>query len=389
MNPGPRTVFFVAGEVSGDIQASAVIRELRRRDPALEIVGVGGPRMAAAGMTVLVDSSDWGVMGHIAPLLRAPEYQRSLREIAATVSRLRPQVLVLVDFPGFNLRLAATVGALLPVLYYFPPMVTVRKGDRARRVAALGMRLLATLPFEAEAYRAAGADVVFVGHPAVDTVRPRWDASIRRERLGLTEGARVVGLLPGSRNQEIAFHLPVMADAAAALARRYPGLEFVLPVAAAHLRPPVDEVLARSALPVRVTSDVYDAIAESEVLVTASGSVTLEAAVLAVPMVVVYRLSWLSWQIARALVSVRHASLPNLLAGREIIPELLQDKMTAANIAAQVERLLDSPARREAMQAALRAVCTGLGPPGAIGRAADEVFRMLGYNEIDSASRDS
>jgi len=371
-------VFFVAGEVSGDIQASALIGELRRRDPRLEIVGVGGPRMAAAGMTVLLDSSDWGVMGHIAPLLRAPEYVRSLRKTAAAVSRLRPQALVLVDFPGFNLRLAAAVRGRLPMLYYFPPMVSVRKGDRARRVAALGMRLLATLPFEAEAYRAAGADVVFVGHPAVETVRPRWDSAVRRDRLGLGAEARVVGLLPGSRMQEIAFHLPVMVDAAAALVRRTPGLEFVLPVAAEYLHPSVDAFLAKSDLPVRVTSDVYDAMAESEVLVTASGSATLEAAVLAVPMVVVYRLSWLSWRIVRALVSVRHASLPNLLAGRAIVPELLQDEMTAANVVAHVEPLLDSPARREAMQAALRAVTAALGPPGAIGRAADEVFGVLG-----------
>jgi lipid-A-disaccharide synthase len=370
-------VFFVAGEVSGDIQAAYVIAELRRRDPALEIVGVGGPRMALAGMTVLLDSSTWGVMGYLAPLLRAPQYLRALREVAAAVRRLRPHALVLVDFPGFNLRLAESVRAHLPVLYYFPPMVTVRRGDRARAVAALPMRLLATLPFEADAYRAAGADVVFIGHPAVDTVRPRWDPEARRARLGLSEVARVVGLLPGSREQEIAAHLPLMIEAASALARRHAGLQFILPVPAGHLRPVVEKILVGARVPVRLTSDVYDAIAESEMLVTASGSVTLEAAILGVPMVVVYRLSWLSWQIVRRVVSSRYASLPNLLAGREIVPELLQDEMTVANIVAYADRLLESKVRREAMAADLRAAAARLGPPGAVGRAADEVMVML------------
>jgi lipid-A-disaccharide synthase len=311
-------------------------------------------------------------------VLRVRQYLRRLRDVIAAVRRIQPHLLVLVDFPGFNLRVAAALRGHPPVAYYFPPMVSVRKGNRGRRIAALGMRLLATLPFEATAYEAAGADVRFVGHPAVDMVRPMWDLDIRRARLGLSAGSRVVGLLPGSRAQEVALLLPIMLDAAARLARRHRDLEFVLPVAAPHLRPAVDRYVARTTLPVRVTAAVYDAMAEASVLMAASGTATLEAAVMGVPLVVGYRLPALSALIALALLSTRRISLPNLLAGREIVPELLQNDLTPGRLAAQTGDLLESPARRAAMAADLRAAAAQLGPPGAVGRAADEVLGMLG-----------
>ena len=372
-------MFFVAGEVSGDIQAALLSRELRRRNPAIELLGVGGDRMAAAGVALLFDSADWGVIGHITPLLRARQYLRRLRDVQAAIRRVRPDLLVLVDFPGFNLALASALRGTVPVLYYFPPMVSVRRGHRARSVAALGMRLLATLPFEADAYAAAGADVTFVGHPAVDTVRPVWDPAVRRARLGLSPGSRAVGLLPGSRAQEIAALLPPMLDAARQLRERHRGLEFVVPVPAARLRPAVDRTIARAGLPVHVTADVYDVMAEAAALVIASGTATLEAAILGAPMVVVYRLPVLSALIAAALLSTRLVSLPNLLAGRQIVPELLQYRMTPRRIAGHVDTLLHSAARRTAMAADLLAAASRLGPPGAVERAATEVLTMLDH----------
>ncbi|HEY3248549.1 MAG TPA: lipid-A-disaccharide synthase [bacterium] len=383
--PRSRKVFFVAGEVSGDIQTAHLIEELRRRDPHVELMGVGGSRMAAAGMSVVLDSTQWGVIGHAASLLRAPGLLRALHAVAAAVRRIRPQVLVLVDFPGFNLRLAQILRTEVPILYYFPPMVSVRLGNRAASIAALGMRLLTVFPFEEAAYRAAGANEVFIGHPAVDTVRPRHDAAVRRARLGLTEQVPVVGLLPGSRPQEIAAHLPVMVAAATTLGRMHRDLQFVLPVPADHLRPHVDRVLDASPLPVHVTGDVYDAMAECTVLMATSGSVTLEAALLGVPMVVVYRLSALSWQIALRITFTRHASLPNLLAGREIVPELLQSAFTARNLTAQVDHLLTSAPRRAEMAADLHRAVSRLGPPGATARAAGELLSMLdAYDKMET-----
>ncbi len=371
------TVFVVAGEVSGDLQAAHLVAEVRRRNPRLAVVGIGGSHLAAAGATVLHDSTTWGVIGHVDPVLHLRTYLRRLAQVEAAVRAVRPALLALVDFPAFNLRLAERLRRLVPILYYFPPMVSVRTGDRARNVARLQMRLLATLKREADAYRAAGADVVFIGHPVVDLARPRWSPTEIRAQFDLRERSLVVGLLPGSRLQEIRAHLPIMLDAAKAIRSRAGDVEFVLPVPAAELRAAIDAPVRASRLAVRMVSETYDAMAVSTVLLAAAGTATLEAAVLGVPMVAMYRLPWLSWVIARRVVSVRYAALPNILAGREIVPELLQDDMTAANVADAVTRLLLEPARREMMRRDLAAVASDLGGPGAIGRAADEVMHLL------------
>ncbi|HLA24536.1 MAG TPA: lipid-A-disaccharide synthase [bacterium] len=372
-----RTLFVVAGEVSGDLLAAPLIEVVRRRDPQVRVVGVGGAKLAAAGCELLHDSTTWGVIGYVDPLLRLRTYLRRLRAVEADIHRAQPQVLLLVDFPAFNLRLAERLRRRVPIVYYFPPLVSVRKGDRAAMVARLGMRLLATLRREEAAYRRAGADVVFIGHPIIDLAVPRWPPQQAREVFAIPLGAPVVGLLPGSREQEIRQHLRLMLDAAGRVRTQAPDVHFVIPVAASALRPLIEPAVRASGLPAHVVDEPYDAMALSTVLVTATGTATLEAAILGVPMVAVYRLPWPGMVIARRLVSVRHAALPNILAGREIVPELLQERMTPEAIAAEVLTLLHSSERRETMRAALRGVVDDLGPPRALDRAASEVLRVL------------
>lgn len=374
-----KTVFLVAGEVSGDMQAAELAAELRRRDPSLSLVGIGGRRMAAAGVQLLQDSTTWGVIGYVDPLLRLRTYLRRLGEVESAVRTRRPGALVLVDFAAFNLRLAERLRGLVPVAYYFPPMVSVRKGDRARKVAALKMRLLATLRREADAYAAAGAEVVFVGHPATDLARRAPGKAEARRLLDIAGGVPVVGLLPGSRLQEIRSHLSVLLASAQRIARAVPEVIYVLPVPAAEIREAVTSQAAATGVPVRVTPEIHAAMRASDVLVTATGTATLEAAVLGVPMVAVYRLPWVSWMVIKRIVVIRHAALPNVLAGREIVPELLQDRMTPEGIATAVLRLLQDPVRREAVRRDLLAVAAQLGEPGAAGRAAAEVLRLLGH----------
>jgi len=371
------TLFIVAGEVSGDLLAAPLIEVVRRRDPQVRVVGVGGARLAAAGCELLHDSTTWGVIGYVDPLLRLRTYLRRLRAVEADVRGARPGALLLVDFPAFNLRLAEHLRGRMPIVYYFPPLVSVRKGDRAAMVARLGMRLLAPLRREEVAYRRAGADVVFIGHPLIDLAVPRWPPQQAREVFAIPPGALVVGLLPGSREQEIRQHLRIMLDGAARIWTQAPDVHFVIPVAASALRPLIEPAVRASGLPAHVVGEPYDAMAIATLLVTATGTATLEAAILGVPMVAVYRLPWPGMVIARRLVSVRHAALPNILAGREIVPELLQERMTPEAIAAEVLSLLHSLARRETMRAALRAVADDLGPPGALDRAASEVLRVL------------
>ncbi len=368
------------------MQAAHLVTELRRRAPALVVHGVGGVNMAAAGVSLFLDSSTWGVIGYVDPLLRLQAYLRWLRQVEHEVRRLRPTLLLLVDFPGFNLALAKRLrSTTMPIVYYFPPMVSVRRGNRAQRIAALGMRLLAVLRPEAEAYRAAGADVLFIGHPAVDLVRPRWDPETARTRFGVPSGVPVVGLLPGSRLQEVRVHLPILLDAAALLLRSVPDLWFILPAPTERLRESLEAAVAGSGLPVRVVTEVYDAMAIARVLVTAAGSATLEAAILGIPMVTVYRLPWLSWLIATRIVTTRYAALPNVLAEREVVPELLQSRMTPQAIAAGVLGFLRDPQRWDQVRSALLAVAADLGAPGAVGRAADEVWRALTRPAVASA----
>lgn len=376
---GPR-IFIVAGEVSGDIYAAHLVRELRRRDPSLSITGVGGPYLAAAGAALFLDSSLWGTIGW----LRAGQFTLvpKLLQIEREIRRSRPDLLLVVDFPAFNLRLAERLDGLVPIVYYFPPMVSVRRGDRARKVARLRMRLLAAFRPEAAAYQAAGADVVFVGHPAVDLTKPRWTPRQARAHFGIPEDAPVVGLLPGSRVAEISAHLPVMIRAAEMLWRKSPELHFLIPLASERFRTLVTSRVSSTKLPVHVVTEPYDAMMVSEVIVTATGTATLEAAVLGVPMVAVYRLPLLSWWIAHYVLTIRRAALPNILSGRDIVPELLQDRMTPEAIAAEVRRILEDPGRRRQMQAALREVASDLGAPGVVQRAADEVFAALDRRRV-------
>jgi lipid-A-disaccharide synthase len=371
---GPR-IFVVAGEVSGDINAAHLVRELRRRDPSLSVSGVGGQYLASAGVSLFLDSSMWGTIGW----LRASQFTLvpKLLQIEREIRRAAPDLLLVVDFAAFNLRLAERLNGFVPIVYYFPPMVSVRRGDRARKVARLDMRLLAAFRPEAAAYQAAGADVVFVGHPAVDLTKPRWTPRQARAHFQIPEQAPVIGLLPGSRVSEINTHLPVMMRAADILWQKSPQLHFLIPLASEQFRTIVTRHATSTRFPVRVVSEPYDAMAISEVIVTATGTATLEAAVLAVPMIAVYRLPWLSWMIAHYVLTVRRAALPNILSKRDIVPELLQDRMTPEAIASEVRVLLDDPIRRRQMQMALREVASDLGSPGVVQRAADEVFAVL------------
>jgi lipid-A-disaccharide synthase len=372
-----QTLFVVAGEVSGDLVAAPLVEVLLRRTPDLQVVGIGGGRMAAAGCRILQDSTTWGAVGYVDPILHLRAYLRRLRAVESAIRTAQPAVLVLVDFPAFNLRVAERLRGLIPVIYYFPPMVSVRKGDRAALVGALGMRLLAALRREEAAYRRAGADVVFIGHPIVDLVASARSPADARGRFEIPPGVPVVGLLPGSRTQEIREHLRVMLAAAARIRAQHPAVRFLVPVAAPPLRPAVERAVRVSSIPVLVVDHSHDAMRASTVLVAATGTATLEAAVLGVPMVAVYRLPWPGMVIARRLVSVPYAALPNILAGRMIVPELLQERMTPAAISGAVLALLDDPARRDAMRRELRAVADGLGPGGALERAADEVMQAL------------
>lgn len=371
-------MFLIAGEVSGDLHGADLAREITALDPRVRLEGIGGRRMAAAGVDLVEDSSTWGVMGWVDA---ARQLRSFMRRLDATASRLLgdpPRVLVPIDFSGFNLALLKRLRGRIPAVYYVPPMVSIRRGRRAARVAALGARLLPIFPFEAEAYRRVGADVIFVGHPAVELAEHVAPADRVRARLGIAPSSPVLGLLPGSRQSEFDRLLGLMLETARQVRTDVPTLTILLALASPIFREQVEAAVASSGLPIAVVDGAREVMGSSTVLLTASGTATVEAMVLGVPMVVTYRTSWINWWILPLAVTVRRAAIPNIMAGDDVVPELLQRRATPHRLRAVLTGLLRDPGARDAMRARLLGLAAALGPPGAARRAAREVVAAMG-----------
>jgi lipid-A-disaccharide synthase len=338
--------------------------------------------MRDAGVEVLVDSTGWGVIGYVEAYVRLPIYAIRFWRLVRIIERLRPNLLVLVDFPGMNRELIAHFSSRIPMAYFFPPQTYGRRGRSAARMARAAVRLLSVFPFEAEAYARAGADVIFVGHPAVDAVAGSTASQgALRAEWGVASGP-VVGLLPGSRTQEIKSLLPPMLGAAKSLHATH-GAQFLLPLASRHLRPSVETFVKRAGLPIRlIDGRALDVMKAADVIIVASGTAPVEAACVGVPMVVIYRLSPLTEWIVHRFVATPDVgregySIPSILVHRPIVPELLQSAVTGPRIYAEVDRFLVDAAARARVQSDLAEARRRLGPPGALDRAAREVLRVL------------
>lgn len=374
-------MFLLAGEASGDTHAAHLAQALQQLVPHVDLVGAGGPRMAEAGVRIVLDTSGWGVVGYVEAYVRVPAFAVRFRRVVNLVRALRPHVLVLVDFPGFNVFVAKALCRQVPTVYFFPPMAYGRRRPgRAKVLAALPVRVLVAFPFEYEAYRAAGADVVFVGHPARDVARPSLTRGQLWETLRLRPDGRLVALLPGSRPQEVRALLPVQLGAYQELVRRGLAVQAAVATASERLQPLVRQILRTHRLKLPApTGHTYDLLAHADAAVVASGTATLEAALLGTPSVVVYRVSRLTEWIARREAALPWVSLPNLLAGQPVVPELLQKDCRPGRVAQVLHALLVDPSRASRMRDQLRALAEALGPPGATTRAAREVARALGF----------
>ncbi|MCS7173695.1 MAG: lipid-A-disaccharide synthase [Armatimonadetes bacterium] len=363
-------VFLLAGEVSGDIAAAHLTRALRALEPRVEVVGGGGQRMREAGVRVVLDTSTWGVIGYLESYLRVPIFAERLWRVLRWIRQEAPDVLVLVDFPGFNLAVARHLSPQIPTMYYFPPMAYGRRSGRARKLARLPVRVLAPFPFEADLYREAGADVIFTGHPALDWVRPERSREEFCATLGLDATRPLVALLPGSRTQEVRALLPAMVGAVRIARQRVPGLQAVIARASETL----ERLIAQHALDLPVIpGHPYDLLAASDAALVASGTATLEALILGTPMVVTYRVSRVTAWIARRIATVPWISLPNLLAGAEVVREMLQEQANPQALAEELLRILD-PDHADRIRRVLGALRERLGPPGALERSAREVL---------------
>jgi len=374
-------LMMVAGERSGDVFGAELALALRARLNEPEIFGCGGEAMRRAGVDTVVDAHQVTMIGITEVISGLPRAYRAFHALLEEVDRRRPQLAVLIDFPDFNLRLAKQLKKRrIRVVYFVSPQVWAWRKSRLKQLKARIDKMLCIFDFEEAIYRAAGIPVEYVGHPLVDRVRPQMTREQFFATLGLELGTATVALLPGSREKEVRHILPTMLEAAHRLSLTHK-VQFVIAVAPtldiAWMQRFVVESSTGKATVRPASHATYDALQHCEVAMVASGTATIEAALLERAMVVVYRVSGLTWRLGRLLVHVPFYSMVNILAGKQVVPELIQSDFTAANVASRVEYLLDHPQAREEMTKEFRVLKCHLGPGGAIERAAAAVASRI------------
>jgi lipid-A-disaccharide synthase len=369
----------VAGEASGDLHGGHLVRAMHQIDPDLSFYGVGGKQMQAVGVELFADAADMAVVGLTEVISKLAAILRVMRRLRASLLEEKPDLVILIDYPDFNLPVARAARKRgIKVLYYISPQVWAWRKGRIETIRKTVDRMAVILPFEEKFYRDAGVDVTFVGHPLLDEVRKKYERSEALNRFGLREEAITVGILPGSRHSEVSRLLPEMLMACRIMTERISPLQFVLPFAGTLDPAFVQDILRQSPVKVNVIRDeIYDVLAISDVAMVASGTATLETALLETPMVVVYKISPASYAIGRRFIRIDHISLPNIIAGRAIVPELIQGDANAERIAAEAMELVVRREKAQKMKAALAEIRGKLGVPGASQRTARIACDML------------
>jgi lipid-A-disaccharide synthase len=376
-------IMISCGEASGDLYAGALVEALRRVEADVRVFGFGGDRLAAAGADLVGDYRGHTVTGLVEVIKHLPGTYRLYRHLVATARERRPDVFVAIDFPDFNFKLGQAIHALgIPVVYYISPQLWAWRPGRLRTMKAFVDRVLPIFPFEEKVYRDAGIPVEFVGHPLIDLATARDDRATFLRGIGLRPEAPTVALLPGSRPNELREILPDLIAAARLVRRDVPGAQFVLAraprLADDLLEPATRAASATDALPLAIVDGrADDVLAASDVVLTASGTATVQTALHERPMVIVYRLSKLTYAVGRPFMKIDTFGMVNLVAERKIAPELIQDDFTPECAAREIVTLLTDEGARSRMIEAIRDVKRKLGGPGASRRAAEAILREV------------
>jgi lipid-A-disaccharide synthase len=373
----PTPVLISAGEASGDMYAARLALALRRR-VNVDLFGMGGPKMREAGVDTVVDAAEVGVLGVVEIVHKLPALRRAWRRLISEIERRRPAIAILTDFPAFHLRLSRVLRRKhVRNVYFVCPQFWAWRPWRVRLVKRRFVRGLCIFPFEEEFYRKAGVPTDWIGHPLVDAVRTPVSREAFAARYGLDPEAPIIAVLPGSRPTELAHHMPQLMAAIAQMGASNPR-QFVFATAPGLSQGQLKAHMgAHPPAIMTVENATYDLLAAADVAIVSSGTATVEAALIGVPMVVVYRVAPFTAWVVRHLAHTRLFAMVNVLAGKEIVPELIQDAFTPESLVRETERLLGSAEAREAMRRELGSVREKLGPPGAIERAADIIAEMI------------
>lgn len=370
-------ILISAGEASGDIHAAAVTAAIKKIDSSAEVFGMGGDALRNAGGEVLFDIKDHGVMGFVEVLKKLPDLFKLRDDFEKVMDERKPDCLITVDYPGFNMKLAKLAHDKgIPVVSYIAPSAWAWHKSRAKKVAKIVDKVACIFPFEYDVYKEAGAYVEFVGHPLVDIVKPSMTKEEAMAFAGKEEGKKLILLMPGSRLMEIEKMLPTLLEAAKIIKKQLPEVSFVMPRAGTIPISLLEEKIQASGLDVKITEgNNYDLFSVADLALATSGTVTLEAALCGLGSVIVYKTNPVTYFIAKLLVNIPHIGLPNIVAAKSVVPELIQNDFTPAKVAREALALLES--RRNAkMKEDLAYVKERLGKPGAVGRVAELVLKI-------------
>ncbi len=381
-------IFIIACEPSADAHGAHLVSELKKRRPDFEFSGLGGPAMAAEGVGLLEDMTRISALGLGDVLRKYFVYRGIFYRALAEVEKMKPDAIVVLDSPAFNLRFAKKIRKRFPFIYYISPQIWAWGGRRIHTIKRTVSHMITILPFEEELYRKAGVPCTFVGHPLLDQIPARYDRPALRAKLGLNDSTRAVGLLAGSREKEVVRILPPMLESARLLGKMLPGVRFFVTPSPNVPLELYERILKDSGADAKITDmPARELVAAVDFALIASGTATLEAALIGTPFFLMYKASWSTYLLGRQLIRVKFLGLANLLAGKRVVPEFIQGDIHPQTIAHEAKVLLENPDLYAEMKREFAAVKDQLGQPGASGRAAETILRILASCHSEARGR--
>jgi len=375
-----KKILMIAGEASGDLHGSHLVKEMLALDRSLQFYGVGGEKMRNEGVALIADTKEMAVVGITEVILKLKSIYQIYRKLKNSLTANSPSLVILIDYPDFNLRFAREAKKKnIPIVYYISPQIWAWRKGRIKKIGRLIKKMIVIFPFEKKIYEEANIDVDFVGHPLLDSIRSQFSREEAFQKFSLISGVTTIGLLPGSRMNEVKHHLHPMIEAIPLISKQINPVQFIIPVAPGLDLGEVQNLVGSSKHEnIRVVeNNIYDVMRISDVVIVASGTATVEAAIMGAPMIVVYRVSPLTYLLGKLLIKVKNIGMVNIIAGKTVVPELIQKDVTPDKIASAVLQILKNPSKQEEIKKELRSLKEKIGNPGASSRAAQIIISFL------------